>query len=320
MVDERNSSLISRDLPSFPAVRAFEAAARHLSFKNAAEELHVTQSAVSHQIRSLEEYLGIDLFRRLNRGVALTGGGKAYLEKVSEVLDLLAAATGEVRNQTAAGPLYVRSTPAFASRWLVPRLNDFNRWHPDIELHISTSLEHSRFPDDGIDVDIRFGAIESTDLHAEPFLESTRFPVATPALLAKRRLKHPGDLKNCVLLHDEVGDSWGRWFECAGVDAGDTSRGPRFAHCDLVLQAAARGQGVALAYGVLVTDDLAAGTLKRVFDINLPSTVIYSFVCPQSALDQPRIAAFRDWLISSAALDNLQSVTAPGPRPIRAFG
>lgn len=320
MIDDKNSSVISRDLPSFPAVRAFEAAARHLSFKNAADELHVTQSAVSHQVRSLEEFLGIELFHRLSRGVTLTAGGKAYLDKASEVLDLLAAATGDVRNQQAAGPLYVRSTPAFASRWLVPRLNDFNRWHPDIELHISTSLEHTNFTDDGMDVDIRFGAIESTTLHAEPFLESARFPVASPALLARYRLAQPGDLKDCVLLHDEVGDCWDRWFECAGVVFDKPTRGPRFAHCDLILQAAAEGQGVALAYGVLINDDLAAGTLKRVFDINLPSRIIYSLVCPGNSLNQPRIAAFRDWLISSAALDNLQATTGPEARPIHAVG
>lgn len=301
--------MANRDLPSLPAVRAFEAAARHLSFKNAADELHVTQSAISHRIKSLEEYLGMALFHRLARGVALTPEGRSYLSKVSEALDLLASATGELRTQHVTGPLYVRSTPAFASRWLVPRLNDFNRRYPDIELHIATSLETSSFYEDGMDVDIRFGEITSAELYAEPFLESPRFPVASPGLLARRPIQRPRDLQSCVLLHDEVGDSWGQWFECAGIKDMDPSPGPRFAHCDLILRAATEGQGVALAYGVLITEDLASGSLERLFNINLPSSVIYSLVCPESSLNQPRIAAFREWLISAASLDNVQTIT-----------
>lgn len=197
---------MSRDLPSFPAVRAFEAAARHLSFKVAADELHVTQSAISHRIKSLEEFLGLELFRREARGVALTSEGEAYLGRISQVLDQLSATTRSIRNQETAGPLCIRSTPAFASRWLIPRLNDFNRWHPAIELHLSTSLEPANFADHGVDVDIRFGCAESGELHTEPFLESSRFPVASPHLMQKRSpLNQPADLRGFVLLHNELG-------------------------------------------------------------------------------------------------------------------
>ena len=304
---------MNRDLPSFPAVRAFEAAARRLSFKEAADELHVTQSAISHQIKSLEAFLGIALFRRTSRGVALTPDGASYLVRVSEVLDHLSSATHDIRDQHVAGTLYVRSTPAFAARWLVPRLNDFNRRYPDIELHISTSLEPANFVDDGVDVDIRFGTVASSDLHAEPFLKSSRFPVASPALVAGGPpLRRPHDLHSYILLHNEIEDGWAQWFACAGVEHVEPDPGPRFEHCNLTLRAASEGQGIALAYGVLVKADLSAGRLVRLFRTCLPATVIYSLVCPRNSLNHPRVNAFRNWLTTAAERDN--SRTAPERR------
>lgn len=292
---------MNREFPSFPAVRAFDAAARHLSFKDAAQELHVTQSAVSHQVKALEEFLGTPLFRRESRGVTLTREGTVYLSRVSDVLDRLASATRDLRSQHAAGPLYIHSTPAFASRWLVPRLNDFNRIHPDIELHVTPSLELPDFANGSGDAAICFGEMETGTLHVEPFLESSRFPVASPALLAARpKLERPADLLQCVLLHNEVEDGWREWFAHAGIETVESDSGPRFAHCNLTLRAASEGQGVALAYGALVTEDLAAGTLVRLFDISLPSTVVYSLVCPTASLTQPRVAAFRNWLTNAA--------------------
>lgn len=303
-----------RDLPSFSAIKAFEAAARLLSFKAAADELCVTHSAISHQIRQLEDFLGVALFRRETRGVVLTSEGAAYLSRISKVLDQLAAATNQVRDQHTAGPLYVSATPAFAERWLVPRLNDFNHCHPDIELHILTSIEGADFKHDGVDVAIRYGQHPSGDLHAEPFLEASRFPVASPRLLADHPpLRKPGDLRGHVLLRDEVGDAWDQWFRCAGVaNFEDPGPGPRFAHCNLTLRAAVDGQGVALGYSALVVQDLAARSLVRLFDIETPSTVVYSLVCPHAHLRHPRIAAFRAWLTTAAALDNARQAATPG--------
>lgn len=312
---------MSRDLPSFPAIRSFEAAARHLSFKHAAEELHVTQSAVSHQIRLLEEFLGVRLFHRGSRGVTLTGNGAIYLGRISLVLDQLSAATRYVRGTEPAGPLYLCTSPAFASRWLVPRLNDFNRRHPEIELHVSTSLQPADFAEDGVDVDIRFGCVESPRLHTEPFLKSVRFPVASPRLLAQNPpLRTPGDLRGFVLLHNEVEDGWSQWLEIAGVHGIVPDPGPRFEHCNLTLRAASDGQGVALAYDALVTGDLATGALVRLFDISLPSTVIYSLVCPGTHLAQPRVRAFREWLINAAELDHLQADASPTSARLQAAG
>jgi LysR family glycine cleavage system transcriptional activator len=296
---------MKRDLPSFPAIRAFEAAARHLSFTEAADELCVTHSAVSHQIRLLEEFLGVALFRREARGVALTTEGAIYLARIANGLDQLVSATHAIRDQQTAGPLYISSTPMFAERWLIPRLGDFNRHHPDIELHIASSLEPVSFSGDGMDVAIRFGHKLRGDLHVEPFLESSRFPVASPKLFSgKPDLSDPVDLRDYVLLHEEEDDSWQRWFDHAGVeDTRGFDSGPRFGYCNLAIRAAIEGQGVALAFGAIVAHELAAGTLVRLFDIDMPSTIVYSFVCPGSNLNQPRVAAFRSWLTSTVEHD-----------------
>jgi LysR family transcriptional regulator, glycine cleavage system transcriptional activator len=302
---------MNQTLPSFPAIRAFEAAARCLSFKAAALELNVTQSAISHRIKSLEEFLGVALFRRGVRGVALTSAGATYLADVSSVIAMLISATDDVRKRDAAGPLYIRTTPAFASRWLVPRLSDFHRIHPKIELHIGTSIEPPNFAEDGIDLNIRYGEVACTDLHAEPFLESVRFPVVSPDLLAASApVTIPADLSRFVLLHDEVGDAWRVWFANANVKDMDVDTGPRFEHCDLLLEAAARGQGVALAFGALAQSDLANGTLVRLFDIDLPSTIIYSLVCPKASLGRPKVAAFRNWLMNARKQETLPQSAA----------
>ncbi len=291
-----------RDLPSFSAMCAFEAAARHLSFRRAAEELNLTQSAISHQVKSLEAQLGVRLFLRQARRIRLSEAGKTYLADISGLLDQMAAATGRIRGSSIAGPLHVQCLPAFASRWLLPRLNDFNARHPDIELHISTSLEPADFAGDGMDVEIRFGATGGPDLKVEPFVSSRRCPLLSPDLLATGApLGRPGDLANYVLLHEEVGDAWADWFAAAGARDVDTNPGPRFAHCDLELRAAVAGQGVALAFEVLAEREVAAGRLVRPFSIYLPATVMYSIVVPEAFAAQPKIEAFRRWLKAAAA-------------------
>jgi LysR family transcriptional regulator, glycine cleavage system transcriptional activator len=301
-----------RDLPPFASIRSFEAAARHLSFRRASQELNVTQSAISHQVKALEEHLGVQLFLRGTRRIVLTDEGADYLGEISVVLDRLAAATDRRRDKEAAGPLFVRATPAFAARWLVPRLAAFNAAHPRIELHISTSMAPADFAAERVDVDIRFGQPESAGLRVEPFLSSARFPVASPRLLAGRRpLRSPDDLRHFTLLHNEVEDGWPQWLQRAGVTGVDANPGPRFEHCNLTLRAALEGQGIALAYGALAEADLAAGLLVRLFDISLPPTVIYSVVTPQSWSTRPKIAAFRNWLLKAARVNKAAAAVAP---------
>ena len=292
-----------RNLPPFPAIRAFEASARHCSFKLAAEELCLTQSAISHQVKTLEDYLGVQLFLRETRGVVLTSEGADYLHGLTDVLDRMAAATAQVRNTDASGPLSVRATPGFASRWLVPRLAAFHEAWPAIELHISGAAQPVDFARENVDVEIRWGCKPTLGLRVDPLLEATRFPVASPTLLKNGpALHHPDDLRHHTLLHDENGNDWVRWLELAGVSFEAAIKGPRFEHCDLLLNAAASGQGIALAFDVLVAGDLADGRLVRPFDLKLPPAIIYSVVTPEAWASRPKIAAFRNWLLMEAGL------------------
>lgn len=284
---------MSRRLPPFAAVRAFEAAARHLSFTRAAEELCLTQSAVSHQVKSLEAFLGTELFQRRPRGVALTAAGRAYLRELTEVLDRLDFSTRRVAASQARAPLRIRGTPAFAARWLVPRMHRFYARHPEIEWQVSTGLPPTDFARGDADVVIHWGAEPVAGARVEPFLESPRAPVAAPGLAETVRARRPADLLKVTLLHDQVQDGWGGWFESAGVAAPAAARGPRFAHCDLVLAAAESGQGVALAYTTLIDRELASGRLVRLFDHETPPAIIYSLAYPEALADDPRIRAFR---------------------------
>lgn len=292
-----------RNLPPFPAVRAFEASARHGGFKPAAEELCITQSAISHQIKALEEYLGVQLFHRETRGVELTKEGSHYLAELTDILDRMAAATARIRNNDTSGPLSVRASPGFAARWLVPRLAAFHDAYPAIELHISGSIRPADFATEDVDIDIRWGYERSHGLRVDPLLAASRFPVASPALLKNGPvLHHPGDLRHHTLLHDENGNDWVRWLELAGISFEASIKGPRFEHCDLLLNAAASGQGIALAFDVLVAGDLADGRLVRPFDLNLPPAIIYSVVTPDAWSSRPKITAFRNWLLTEAGV------------------
>jgi LysR family transcriptional regulator, glycine cleavage system transcriptional activator len=296
------SAVMRRDLPPFASIRSFEAAARHLSFKAAADELNVTQSAISHQVKALEDFLGVRLFLRGTREIVLTSEGSGYLGDISLLLDQLAGATDRVRDRDTAGPLFVTATPAFAARWLVPRLAAFRLAFPGIELHIATSLQPPDFAGARVDVAIRFGQERIPGLLVTPFLSSKRSPVASPRLLnGRRKLGAPDDLRHFTLLHDEVGDEWAEWVRCAGITDFDPSPGPRFEHCELTLRAATEAQGVALAYGTLVESDLVERRLIRLFDIDLASRVIYSIVTPEAWATRPKVAAFRSWLLQQAA-------------------
>jgi LysR family glycine cleavage system transcriptional activator len=295
---------MNRDLPPFHAVRAFEAAARHMSFKRAAQELHVTQSAISHQVKALESFVGTRLFHRAPRGVSLTAAGETYLPVLGEALDSIAGVTDRLRSTDPSGPLMVRTTPAFAARWLIPRLDAFRGVYPDIDMRISTSIEAIDFAREGVDVVIRFGQDRGPGLRVDPFLGSTRFPVYGPKLLKGRpAIREVDDLRHYTLLHELYGEAagWARWLELAGATRVDASRGPRLEHCELEICAAIEGQGVALAYGALVEAELRSGELIKPFNMDLPPEIYYSIVSPAAWADRPKIAAFRDWLLGQAA-------------------
>lgn len=302
---------MKRRLPPFAAVRAFDAAARHQSFKDAAEELHVTQSAISHQVKGLEDFLDAALFHRSSHGVELTPNGIDYFGDVSAVLDGLDAATERMRGVDGAGPLSVRATPAFASRWLLPRMGRFNHAYPEIELRVTTTTDPMHFPKDGVDILIQYGREPAPGLRVDPFLTSARFPVCSPKMLEQGpAIRMPEDLARVTLLRDLVGDDWSAWFECAGTKMPRTIKGPRFAHCELTMRAAEEGQGAALAYGALIADAIAEKKLIKLFELETPAKVIYSLTCPEGWTNRARIAAFRNWVFGEAATSATVSQTA----------
>ena len=294
---------MKRNLPPFAAVRAFEAAARHGSFKAAAEELHVTPSSISHQVKGLEDFLGIALFDRRAGGVSLTRSGASYFGNTTCILDDLDRATQDIAGTEAGGPLSVRATPAFASRWLLPRLDTFSRAFPEIEVEITTTDDPIEFPGDGVDVLIQYGHVPQEGMAVEPFLVSTRFPVCSPTYFeAAPAIHNPQDLTRLTLLRDlDAYDEWETWFACAEAALPGRLRGPRFAHCELTLRAAEEGHGVALAYGALIDRELADGRLIKLWDLETPPQVIYSLACPESWNNRPRISAFRNWVFQQVS-------------------
>lgn len=299
--------MAARDrLPPLTAVRYFEAAARHLSFTKAAGELHVTHGAVSHQVKALEEWLGVPLFRRLNRALALTEAGQIYMGPVREALDRLMEGTRAVRSRDGSGALTVSTLPSFAAKWLVPRLGNFRAAWPDIDVRISATQKLVDFArEDDVDCAIRHGrgpgwpGCESDLLIAEDFA-----PVCSPKLLdGPIPLNEPADLAQHTLLQDYDWrvDLWDRWLAMAGVSGLASRRALSFNSSNLMIQAAIDGLGIALSQGVLCGDDLAAGRLMRPFKLSVGSDAGYYIVVPKGAAARPKVVAFRNWLLEEAA-------------------
>ena len=310
-----------RRLPPLNALRTFEVAARHLSFAQAAQELHVTPGAVSHQVTALENYLGIALFRRGTRAVALTAAAQACLPKLSEGFDCLSEAVERLGTGEQHGVLTVSVAPAFATRWLLPRLPSFTAAHPEVELRLSTglglidalrpeasvSLGEKSDHRESADLAIRFGRGRYPGCRADKLFAPTVTPVCSPRLLAARQpLRSPGDLRHYSLLHDdtvyfdESRPDWAVWLEAANVEGVDAERGPRFSHTALALDAAVDGLGVALALSLLAEPDISAGRLVAPFQLSLASQFAYYLVYPDGTGDRPRLATFRHWLLGEA--------------------
>ncbi len=296
-----------RRLPPLNALRAFEAAARHMSFKKAADELNVTPAAVSHQVKALEGYLGCQLFRRLNNALALTAAGARYLPLLTEGFDKLAEAGTKLAGGEGPRVLTLRALPSLASKWLGPRLAQFSGGHPGIDLRIEATEKHTDFRRDGIDVAFCFGRGDDPSAAVTPLFTDRVFPVCSPALMAgSRALRTPADLGRHTLLHIDwaamhgASPDWGAWLAAAGVSDLDTGRGPRFSLSSLAIQAAIDGQGVALGQYLFAADDLDAGRLVRPFDLSLPLASPYCIVTALAAGDDPAIAAFLAWALDEA--------------------
>lgn len=299
---------MSDDLPPLNALRAFEAAGRHLSIKKAARELSVTPAAVSHQVKALEDHLDTRLFRRVGNTLALTDAGRTLLPGLRAGFEAFGEAVEALRGHGTRGAIVLSVAPVFAAQWLIPRLGRFHRLHPEIDVRISANLELADFERDGVDAAIRVGRGRYPGLVADRLFGEQLVPVCSPRLLeGETALRTPEDLRHHVLLHfdwpgtEEVLPGWGAWLEAVGTEGIDASAGPRFAQADHAMQAAAEGLGVALGWRRLAQDDLATGRLAIPFDVALPADVAFHLVYPETARSRPKLVAFRDWLLGEAS-------------------
>ena len=304
-------------LPPLNALRAFEAAARHLSMKEAAAELSVTPAAVSQLVRGLEERLGTQLFRRGNRSLVLTEAGQSYFAPIRHAFRQIGEATRRLRALPNAGVLTVSAPPAFAASWLVPRLGGFHARHADIELNIATTRGLANFAADGVDIGIRHGLGRYPGLRCDRIASIAMIPVCSPRFLDRlgdRRPRSPADLSGLPLLHDAARQDWVLWFQAQGVtDVGHaaSSSGISFDDQTLLIRAAASHQGIALVSEPLAQPELNLQGLVRVLDVAWPQEFAYWLVCPRATADQPKIVAFREWLLAEG-----QRISAPA-RPAR---
>jgi LysR family glycine cleavage system transcriptional activator len=287
-------------LPPLHALRAFEAAARHLSFARAAAELNLTPSAISHQIRHLEESLGRRLFERRHRGLELSVVGRVYFPLVHDAFTRLAEATALIGG---AGPelhnvLTISCTPSFAMVWLIPRLPAFQAAHPAMEVRLDTSTRLVEFARDGVDVGIRYGTGQWPGVSAEFLFSETLFPVGAPSLFAaKGGVSKPDDLARFPLIHTlPYIDDWRLWLTAAGATAVDPDHGPRFDNNLAAYKAAEQGLGIAIGRGMLLEESLAAGRLVAPFEVRLTTRHAYYFVCAAGSERVRKVALFRDWL------------------------
>ncbi len=293
-------------LPPMNTLRAFEAAGRMLSFTRAGEELHLTQAAISHQIKTLETAIGVRLFRRLNRALLMTEAGQRYLPTVRDALNALGDATEALTRQDESGVLTVSTLPSFAATSLVPRLTRFRTAHPEIDIRISAADEIIDLDRNGVDMGIRYGSGNYPGLRSDRLLSEEQFVVCSPRLVNEgpHPLRTPEDLRHHTLLHDESPADWQRWLKEMQVSGADATRGPTFNHSNVVIEAAIDGQGVAVARSAIAATALADGRLVRPFDISLPLAAAYYVVSPQENADRPKVEIFRDWLLAEAAVEN----------------
>jgi len=294
-------------LPPLNALKAFEAAARHESFTRAAAELFVTQGAVSHQVKALEQELGLKLFNRERQRLVITEAGRDYLNVIRDALDRIALGTEQLLQRQNAGVLTVSTSPDFAAKWLVHRLGHFVEAHPEIDLRVSAAMHHVDFAREDVDLAVRHGEGDWSGLDAVMLSTEQLFPVCSPKLLAGRRgpIKL-GDLLKFPLIHTGSRSWWLKWLETAGVDDKDAIHGPVLNRDAISIDAAINGQGIALGRTTLVAWDLINGRLVRPLADALPLSKTYWIVCPKVVAARPKIATFRDWLLAEAASDMRQ--------------
>ncbi|MGU7774279.1 transcriptional regulator GcvA [Burkholderia sp. MR1-5-21] len=290
-----------RKLPNLGALKAFEAAARLESFSRAADELYVTHSAVSHQIRALESDLGIALFRRDGKRITLTDNGRRYAGQIRAALFDIAAATESMRAGDRERRLVISLLPSFASRWMTPRIGRFIERHPEIDIELLSTNTITNFNRDDVDVVLRFGDGDYPGLFVELLLDEVFFPACSPTFNGGNLPRTPADLANVTLLRNDY-EMWTSWFRAAGLKGwAEPRRGVLFQDSSMLMQSVMDGQGVGLVRRSLAMQEVVDGRLVRLFDIDGPSPWAYWFVCPPPMLDLPRVQALREWLREETA-------------------
>ncbi|MDC0610430.1 transcriptional regulator GcvA [Vibrio sp.] len=288
-------------LPPLNSLRVFESAARHLSFTRAAEELFVTQAAVSHQIKTLEEFLGLKLFRRRNRSLLLTEEGQNYFSDMKDIFSSIQEATDKLLERSEKGALTISLPPSFAIQWLVPRLADFNRQQPDIDVRIKAVDKDEGSLVEDVDVAIYYGKGNWPGLRADKLYQEFLIPLCSPQLLeGDKPITSLSDLAKHTLLHDTSRQEWKQFVKENGIGNVNVNHGPIFSHSTMVLQAAAHGQGIALGNNVLAQPEIASGRLVAPFDKVLMTDNAFYVVCHEKQADLGRVATFRDWMIARA--------------------
>lgn len=289
---------MSRRLPPLNSLKAFEAAARHLSFTRAADELFVTQAAISHQIKALEEFLSMKLFLRKNRSLLLTEEGQGYYLDLKDIFRALQDSTERLLAKGAKGMLTVALPPSLAIQWLVPRINKFSQINPEIDVRIKAVDFDDGFLADDVDIAIYYGRGKWPGLQADKMHTDYLTPVCSPSLFqGTKPLEELDDLQQHHLLHDSSREAWKNWIRHFNVLGVNVEQGPIFSHSMLVLQAAALGQGIALGHSVLARPEIDAGRLVCPFEEKMINKNAYYLVCHQSLADLGKIAAFRTWIL-----------------------
>ena len=290
---------MARRLPPLNSLKCFEAAGRLLSFTAAANELNVTQAAISHQIKVIEEYLGMALFDRYPRRLSLTDQGKTLLPEVTEAFDRVSQAVAAINREQYSNVLSVRLAPSFAAKWLSPRLKYFWLQYPEIDLRLFHTHGAVDFEREEIDIAVTYGKGDWSGVVVDKLLSLDFFPVCAPSFLHNDKpLNDIGNLRYYALLHDANYECWRDWLKLAGIDDIDADRGTVIDDTNVLIQAAIDGQGVALGSTTFVEDLLESGRLVKPFDINLVNEFAYYVVYPESHIKNPAVRAFKDWLLS----------------------
>ncbi|MBT0587317.1 transcriptional regulator GcvA [Alteromonas oceanisediminis] len=296
---------MQRRLPPLNALKAFEAAARYLSFTRAAEELFVTQAAVSHQIKSLEDFLGMRLFLRKNRALLLTEEGQSYYLELRDIFRHLLDSTERLLAKGAKGALTVATPPSFASQWLIPRISRFSASNPDIDVKLKAVDHDEGFLQADTDVAVYYGRGRWTGLHSDPLHAEYLTPLCSPIVLTgDKPMEVLEDLKFHILLHDSSREGWSSYLKHFGVKGVNVNQGPMFSHSMMVLQAAALGQGIALGNTVLARPEIDAGRLVIPFAEKIKSKHSFYLVCEEGQAELGKIAAFRQWMINEVKAEN----------------